>query len=50
MDMGEEPKVKIAANIFRELCYNNRDNLSAGIIVGGWDKTEGGQVGKVYIM
>lgn len=46
MDMGEEPKVKIAANIFRELCYNNRDNLSAGIIVGGWDKTEGGQVGK----
>lgn len=46
MDMGEEPKVKVAANIFRELCYNNRDNLSAGIIVGGWDKTEGGQVGK----
>lgn len=44
MDMGEEPKVKVAANIFRELCYNNRDNLSAGIIVGGWDKTEGGQV------
>lgn len=46
MDMGEEPKVKVAANIFRELCYNNRDNLSAGIIVGGWDKTEGGQVSK----
>lgn len=44
MDMGEEPKVKVAANIFRELCYNNRDNLSAGIIVAGWDKTDGGQV------
>lgn len=45
MDSGEQPKVKIAANIFRELCYNNRDNLSAGIIVAGWDKSEGGQVG-----
>ncbi|XP_061163168.1 proteasome subunit beta type-6-like [Saccostrea echinata] len=44
MDTGEEPKVKTAANIFRELCYNNRDNLSAGIIVAGWDKSEGGQV------
>ncbi|XP_048772380.1 proteasome subunit beta type-6-like [Ostrea edulis] len=44
MDSGEQPKVKIAANIFRELCYNNRDNLSAGIIVAGWDKSEGGQV------
>ncbi|KAK3105308.1 hypothetical protein FSP39_022201 [Pinctada imbricata] len=44
MDTGEEPKVKIAANIFRDLCYNYRDSLMAGIIVAGWDKTEGGQV------
>ena len=44
MDTGEEPRVRVAANIFRELCYNNRDNLMAGIIVAGWDKTEGGQV------
>lgn len=42
MDMGEEFKVKVVVNIFREFCYNNRDNLLVGIIVGGWDKIEGG--------
>jgi 20S proteasome subunit beta 1 len=30
--------------LFRELCYNNKDNLSAGIIVAGWDKHYGGEV------
>ncbi|XP_060069315.1 proteasome subunit beta type-6-like [Ylistrum balloti] len=44
MEHGEEPPVKVAANVFRDLCYNYRDSLSAGIIVGGWDKEEGGQV------
>ena len=44
MDFGEEPQVKVAANIFRELCYQNRDNVSAGILVAGWDKVNGGQV------
>jgi 20S proteasome subunit beta 1 len=36
--------VKTAASVFREFCYNYRDNLVAGIIVAGWDKYEGGQV------
>ena len=49
MDTGDEPKVKIAANIFRDLCYNYRDSLSAGIIVAGWDKSEGGQVRVSYL-
>ncbi|XP_046579721.1 proteasome subunit beta type-6-like [Haliotis rubra] len=44
MEMGEEPEVKTAANVFRDLCYEHRDNLTAGIIVGGWDKRGGGQV------
>lgn len=42
--MGEEPLVKTAAHVFQDLCYNYRDSLTAGIIVGGWDKKEGGQV------
>ena len=29
----------------RNLCYNNRENLSAGILVADGDKREGGQVG-----
>ena len=44
MQMGAEPSVHTAANIFREICYNYRDQLSAGIIVAGWDKDNGGQV------
>jgi len=34
----------LAASLFQELCYQNKDNLSAGIIVGGWDKENGGSV------
>jgi 20S proteasome subunit beta 1 len=30
--------------LFHELCYQNKDNLTAGIIVAGWDKYEGGTV------
>ena len=44
MELGEEPHVKTAASIFRNVCYNNRDSLSAGILVAGWDKRLGGQV------
>jgi len=44
MQFGEEPLVKTAASIFQELCYNYRDQLSAGIICAGWDRKHGGQV------
>lgn len=47
--MGEEPLVETAARIFRELCYNYRDTLTAGIIVAGWDNQKGGQVNLKYI-
>ncbi|XP_076451453.1 proteasome subunit beta type-6-like [Babylonia areolata] len=49
MEMGEEPLVETAANVFREMCYNYRDQLTAGIIVAGWDKRVGGQVFSVPI-
>ncbi|GAB0090460.1 Proteasome subunit beta [Sergentomyia squamirostris] len=41
---GEEPLVAEAAAEFKKYCYNYRDELVAGIIVAGWDKTAGGQV------
>lgn len=44
LELGEEPSVKTAANLFQQLCYYNKNNLQAGIIVAGWDKRNGGQV------
>ncbi|XP_053207770.1 proteasome subunit beta type-6-like [Panonychus citri] len=44
MEVGEPAPVKVAANIFRDLCYQYRDQLTAGIIVAGWDKREKGQI------
>ena len=44
LELGETPLVKTAAQLFRKLCYDYRDQLSAGIICAGWDKREGGQV------
>ena len=44
MEIGEEPRVNTAAKIFQDLCYNYRDQMSAGIICAGWDRQLGGQV------
>jgi hypothetical protein len=44
LEQGEPPLVETAANVFRQLCYDYRDTLTAGIIVAGWDKRHGGQV------
>ncbi|KAJ3006160.1 UNVERIFIED_CONTAM: Proteasome subunit beta type-1, partial [Siphonaria sp. JEL0065] len=33
-----------SGSLFQELCYQNKDGLSAGIIVGGWDKHNGPSV------
>ncbi|XP_074603421.1 proteasome beta1 subunit [Brevipalpus obovatus] len=44
METGEPPLVKVAANSFRDICYEYRDQLTAGIICAGWDKREGGQI------
>ncbi|OCH90686.1 20S proteasome subunit [Obba rivulosa] len=42
--VGGAPSVHVAANVFQDLCYTNKDNLSAGIIVAGWDKEVGPSV------
>uniref|UniRef100_A0A7R9W1D7 Proteasome subunit beta n=1 Tax=Pseudictyota dubia TaxID=2749911 RepID=A0A7R9W1D7_9STRA len=44
IETGRRPTVKIAANLMRKLIYENKDNLMAGVIVGGWDPVEGGSV------
>lgn len=44
MEIEEEPLVKTAATLFQRLCYNYRDELSAGIICAGWDRKVGAQV------
>lgn len=41
---GSPPTVKAVSNLFRAICYENKDRLMAGIIVAGYDKVEGGQV------
>lgn len=42
--MGRLPHVKTAAKLFQQICYQNKDNLEASIIVGGWDPYEGSQI------
>jgi len=49
VETGEPALVKSAAYSFKDFCYNYRDQMSAGIIVAGWDKREGGQVYSIPI-
>lgn len=41
---GQSPTTQTAASLFQEICYSNKDNLSAGLIIAGWDERHGGQV------
>ncbi|EGE00812.1 proteasome subunit beta [Trichophyton tonsurans CBS 112818] len=41
---GRQPTTQTAAALFQELCYDNKDALSAGIIIAGYDERHGGQV------
>ena len=45
IELDEAPLVQTAANLFKQMCYRYREELMAGIIVAGWDKRRGGQVG-----
>lgn len=42
--MGGPPPVHVAAATFEKFCYENKDALSAGIIVAGWDDDVGPSV------
>lgn len=41
---GHAPTVYGAAQLFATLCYDNKDRLTAGIIVAGYDDIKGPQV------
>jgi 20S proteasome subunit beta 1 len=41
---GRRPTVKTAAHLMRRLIYDNKDALSAGVIIAGWDDVNGGSV------
>lgn len=36
--------MQTAANLMRLICYQNKDRMMAGMICGGWDPIEGGQI------
>lgn len=44
VELGQQPTVQTAANLFKLIAYNNKDNLMAGLIVAGYDPKRGGQV------
>ncbi|CAH8570014.1 unnamed protein product [Dicrocoelium dendriticum] len=44
MQMNKDPTVLEAAVACRSLCYNYRDDLTAGLFVAGWDNSLGGQI------
>lgn len=41
---SKAPSVKVAASIFQEIIYNNKDTLHASVIVAGYDEKTGGEV------
>lgn len=46
-ELGELPGVGTAAHMMRDLIYQNKDRLCAGMICGGWDPKDGGSVYEV---
>ncbi|KAF0979883.1 hypothetical protein FDP41_001036 [Naegleria fowleri] len=44
VEVGTLPLVETAANLFKDFCYNYKDQLLAGIICAGWDEKNGGSV------
>ncbi|KAF9679858.1 hypothetical protein SADUNF_Sadunf06G0059300 [Salix dunnii] len=44
IQLGQPATVKVAANLVRLLSYSNKNMLQTGMIIGGWDKYEGGKI------
>lgn len=49
LEKGGLPSVQSVSKLFRTLCYQNKDRLMAGVIVAGWDPTEGGSVYEIAL-
>lgn len=41
---GRPVRVKTAAHLMQQFCYEYKDMISAGVIVAGWDPVDGGSV------
>ncbi|XP_048850119.1 proteasome subunit beta type-9 [Brienomyrus brachyistius] len=44
IEIGEEPLVRSAATLVKNISYKYKEELSAHLIVAGWDRRAGGQV------
>lgn len=44
METSSDPEVRTAANLAQQIVYPNKNFLSAGLIVAGWDQYSGGTV------
>merc|ERR1711988_814964 len=44
LEIGESPEVCTVAKLFNLMNYNNKNNLMAGLIIGGWDRHNRGTV------
>lgn len=44
LELEEPPLVLAAANVVRNISYKYREDLSAHLMVAGWDQRGGGQV------
>ncbi|TRY76082.1 hypothetical protein DNTS_021362 [Danionella cerebrum] len=44
IEVGEDPLVHSAATLVKNMSYKYKEELSAHLIVGGWDRKAGGQV------
>ncbi|KAL4629585.1 proteasome beta 9b subunit [Arapaima gigas] len=44
VEVGQDPLVRSAATLVKNISYKYKEDLSAHLIVAGWDKREGGQV------
>ncbi|XP_039897168.1 proteasome subunit beta type-9 [Simochromis diagramma] len=44
IEVGEDPQVRSAATLVKNISYKYREELSAHLIVAGWDRRNGGQV------
>ncbi|XP_030623228.1 proteasome subunit beta type-9 [Chanos chanos] len=44
VEVGEDPLVRSAATLVKNISYKYKEELSAHLIVGGWDRRGGGQV------
>uniref|UniRef100_A0A3Q0SR56 Proteasome subunit beta n=1 Tax=Amphilophus citrinellus TaxID=61819 RepID=A0A3Q0SR56_AMPCI len=44
IEIGEDPQVRSAATLVRNISYKYKEEMSAHLIVAGWDRRNGGQV------